>query len=96
MVSVHEFLRGLNVQDENTIKMLATETGRRFPKDLILFTGQKNDLKSCIGFVENILCDYMNWETHYTSSTDTEHVITLRHNCGSKWSVALQIVLQSM
>ena len=96
MVSVHDFLRGLSVQDENTIKMLATETGRRFPKDLILFTGQKNDLKNCIRFVENILCDYMKWGTYHTSSTDTEYVITLRHNYSSKWSIALQIVLQSM
>ena len=96
MVSVHDFLRGLNVQDENTIKTLAAETGRRFPKDLILFTGQKNDLKTCIRFVENILCDYMKWATYHTSSTDMEYVITLRHNYGSKWSLALQIVLQTM
>jgi hypothetical protein len=96
MVSVHDFLRGLNVQDENIIKTLAMETGRRFPKDLILFTGQKNDLKTCIRFVENILCDYMKWAAYHTSSTDTEYVITLRHNYGSKWSLALQIVLQSM
>jgi hypothetical protein len=96
MVSVHDFLRGLNVQDESTIKMLASETGRRFPKDLILFTGQKNDLKTCIRFVENILCDYMKWATYHTSSTDIEYVITLRHNYGSKWSLALQLVLQAM
>jgi hypothetical protein len=96
MISVHDFLRGLNVQDENTIKTLAAETGKRFPKDLILFTGQKNDLKTCIRFVENILCDYMKWGTYHTSSTDTEYVVTLRHNYGSKWSLALQIVLQAM
>jgi hypothetical protein len=96
MISVHDFLRGLNTLDEGTIKMLSAETGKRFPKDLILFTGQKNDLKTCIRFVENILCDYMKWAAYHTSSTDTEYVVTLRHNYGSKWSLALQIVLQAM
>lgn len=96
MVSVHDFLRGLNSMDESSIKLLSTETGKRFPKDLILFTGQKNDLKTCIRFVENILCDYMKWGAYHTSSTDSEYVITIRHNYGSKWSLALQIVLQAM
>jgi hypothetical protein len=96
MVSVHDFLRGLNSMDENSIKLLSAETGKRFPKDLILFTGQKNDLKTCIRFVENILCDYMKWGAYHTSSTDSEYVITIRHNYGSKWSLALQIVLQAM
>jgi hypothetical protein len=96
MVSVHDFLRGLNVQDETTIRTLASESGRRFPKDLILFTGQRNDLKTCIRFVENILCDYMKWATYHTSSTEIEYVLTLRHNYGSKWSLALQTVLQTM
>lgn len=96
MVSVHDFIRGLNVQDEATIKNLAAETGKRFPKDLILFTGQKNDLKTCIRFVESIFCDYMKWATYHTSSTEYEHVVTLRHNYGSKWSLALQVVLEAM
>ncbi|MHB1908126.1 MAG: hypothetical protein ACYCQJ_04540 [Nitrososphaerales archaeon] len=96
MVSVHDFLRGLNTFDEDTIKTLAQETGKRFPKDLILFTGQKNDLKTCVKFVELMLCDYMKWAAYHTSSTDSEYVITLRHNYGNKWSLALQIVLQTM
>lgn len=96
MISVHDFLRGLNTFDENTIKALAMETGKRFPKDLILFTGQKNDLKTCVKFVESMLCDYMKWAAYHTSSTETEYVITLRHNYGSKWSLALQVILQTM
>ncbi len=96
MLSVHDFLRGLNTLEDESIKLLAIETGKRFPKDLILFTGQKNDLKTCIRFVESILCDYMKWANYHNSSTDSEYVITLRHNYGQKWSIALQVVLQSM
>ncbi|MFI5421892.1 MAG: hypothetical protein ACHQ1H_13065, partial [Nitrososphaerales archaeon] len=70
--------------------------GRRFPKDLILFTGQKNDLRTCVKFVETILCDYMRWASYHNSSTDSEFVITLRHNYGNKWSMALEATLGEM
>jgi hypothetical protein len=96
MLSVHDFLRALNSLDDNTIRNLAMETGRRFPKDLILFTGQKNDLKTCIRFVETIICDYMRWANYHNSSTDSEYVITLRHNYGNKWSIALESMLATM
>ncbi len=96
MFSVHDFIRGLSHLNEDSVRALALETGKRFPKDLILFTGQKNDLKGCIRFVENIFCDYMKWATYHNSSTDSEYVVTLRHNYGSKWSVALQSVLEAM
>jgi len=96
MFSVHDFLRGLNVLSESEIKSLSAESGRRFPKDLILFTGQKNDLRNCIRFVESIFCDYMKWATYHNSSTDSEYVITLRHNYGAKWSIALESMLQTM
>ncbi len=96
MFSVHDFLRGLNSFEDAEIKSLAAETGRRFPKDLILFTGQKTDIKTCIRFVESIFCDYMKWATYHNSSTDSEFVITLRHNYGSKWSIALEGILQAM
>ena len=96
MFSVHDFLRGLNILNDAEIKSLSAESGRRFPKDLILFTGQKNDLRNCIRFVESIFCDYMKWATYHNSSTDSEYVITLRHNYGSKWSIALENMLQSM
>jgi hypothetical protein len=94
--SVHDFLRWLNATDEEMLRHLGQDTGRRFPKDLILFTGQRVDLKSCIRFVENIFCDYMRWATYHNSSNDKEYVITLRHNYGNKWSTTLQSVLQSM
>ena len=96
MFSVHDFLRGMNSFEDSQIRDLAIESGKRFPKDLILFTGQKNDLKTCIKFVESIFCDYMKWATYHNSSTESEYVITLRHNYGSKWSIALESVLQSM
>ncbi|MHB8568160.1 MAG: hypothetical protein ACYC7D_11025 [Nitrososphaerales archaeon] len=96
MFSVHDFLRGLNTFDDSEIRNLATESGRRFPKDLILFTGQKTDIKTCIRFVESIFCDYMKWATYHNSSTDAEYVITLRHNYGSKWSIALESTLLAM
>jgi hypothetical protein len=96
MFSVHDFLRGLNTFDEDEIRSLGVETGKRFPKDLILFMGQKNDIKNCIKFVESIFCDYMKWATYHNSSTETEFVITLRHNYGAKWSVSLESILQSM
>jgi len=96
MVSVHDFLRGLNSFDDSVVKSLATESGRRFPKDLILFTGQKNDLRTCVRFVETILCDYMRWASYHNSSTDAEFVITLRHNYGNKWSMALESLLAEM
>ena len=96
MFSVHDFLRALNTLEDAEIKSLATETGRRFPKDLILFTGQKAELKTCMKFVENIFCDYMKWATYHNSSTDADYIITLRHNYGSKWSIALESILRSM
>ncbi|HXQ91713.1 MAG TPA: hypothetical protein VN739_01810 [Nitrososphaerales archaeon] len=96
VLSVHDFLRAINSFDDETIRLLAVESGKRFPKDLILFTGQKNDLKTCIRFVETILCDYMRWANYHSTSGETEFVITLRHNYGSKWSVALEAMLTSM
>jgi len=96
MFSVHDFLRGLNTLEDSTVQSIASETGKRFPKDLILFTGQRNDLRTCIRFVENIICDYMRWANYHNSSTETEYVITLRHNYGNKWSVALESVLAAM
>jgi len=96
MLSVHDFLRALNAFDDQTVKELASETGKRFPKDLILFTGQKNDLKTCIRFVETIICDYMRWANYHNSSTESEYVITLRHNYGNKWSIALESMLAMM
>ena len=96
MLSVHDFLRALNALDESEIRILASETGRRFPKDLILFTGQKIELRTCIKFVETIMCDYMKWANYHNSSTETEYVITLRHNYGNKWSVALESILSTM
>ncbi|MGI0092400.1 MAG: hypothetical protein ACREBS_11900 [Nitrososphaerales archaeon] len=96
MLSVHDFLRALNAFDEDTIRNLWAETGKRFPKDLILFTGQKTDLKTCIRFVETIICDYMRWATYHNSSTDADYVITLRHNYGNKWSIALEYALMTM
>jgi hypothetical protein len=96
MFSIHDFLRGLNSFEDSTVQAIASETGKRFPKDLILFTGQRNDLKTCIRFVENILCDYMRWANYHNSSTESEYVITLRHNYGNKWSVALESVLATM
>jgi hypothetical protein len=94
--SVHDFLRGMNSLDDRMLHDLASEAGKRFPKDLILFTGQKNDLSNCIHFVESILCDYMKWGNYHSSSTETEYVITIRHNYGPKWSHVLQSMLQSM
>jgi hypothetical protein len=94
--SVHDFIRGFNLISESSVRSLASETGKRFPKDLILFTGQKNDLKGCIRFVENIFCDYMRWATYHNSSTESEYVITLRHNYGNKWSIALEGILEAM
>ena len=96
MLSVHDFLRALNSFDDSVVKSLASESGRRFPKDLILFTGQKNDLRTCVKFVETILCDYMRWASYHNSSTEAEFVITLRHNYGSKWSMALESILGEM
>jgi hypothetical protein len=96
MLSVHDFLRALNSFDDAMVKNLASESGRRFPKDLILFTGQKNDLRTCVKFVETILCDYMRWASYHNSSTDSEFVITLRHNYGNKWSMALEATLGEM
>jgi hypothetical protein len=96
MLSVHDFLRALNSFDDSVVKSLAAESGRRFPKDLILFTGQKNDLRTCVRFVETILCDYMRWASYHNSSTDAEFVITLRHNYGNKWSMALESILGEM
>lgn len=55
IVSVRDFLIGLDAQDENTIKAPAAETRKHFPKDLILFTGQKNYLENCIRFVGSLL-----------------------------------------
>ncbi len=96
VLSVQDFLRAINSFDDETIRSLAIESGKRFPKDLILFTGQKNDLKTCIRFVETILCDYMRWANYHSTSGETEFVITLRHNYGSKWSIALESMLTSM
>lgn len=96
MFSVHDFLRGLNTFEDDEIRMLGIETGKRFPKDLILFMGQKTDIKNCIKFVESIFCDYMKWATYHNSSTETEFVITLRHNYGAKWSISLESTLLSM
>jgi hypothetical protein len=96
MLSVHDFLRALNTFDDSVVKSLAAESGRRFPKDLILFTGQKNDLRTCVKFVETILCDYMRWASYHNSSTEEEFVITLRHNYGNKWSMALESILGEM
>jgi len=95
-VSVHDFIRVINSFDDDILRMLASESGKRFPKDLILFTGQKNDLKSCIRFVETTLCDYMRWANYHSTSGENEVVITLRHNYGSKWSIALESMLSSM
>jgi hypothetical protein len=96
MVSVHDFIRGLNTLDANSAKALATETGRRFPKDLMLFMGQKIDTKACIWFVESIICDYMKWSTYHASSNQNEYVLTLRHNYGQKWSMALEVMLSAL
>ncbi len=96
MLSVHDFIRGLNALDPNTAKALAMETGKRFPKDLMLFMGQKIDTKSCIWFVESIVCDYMKWSTYHASSNQTEYVITFRHNYGQKWSMALEVMLLAL
>jgi hypothetical protein len=96
MLSVHDFIRGLNALDADSSKALAMETGRRFPKDLMLFMGQKIDTKACIWFVESIVCDYMKWSTYHASQNQTEHVITLRHNYGQKWSMALETMLTTM
>ena len=95
-LSVHDFIRMINTLDDNTLKALASESGKRFPKDLILFTGQKNDLKTCVKFVETIICDYMRWANYHSTSGESEVVITLRHNYGSKWSLALESMLTSM
>jgi hypothetical protein len=96
MLSVHDFIRGLNAMDINSAKALAAETGKRFPKDLMLFMGQKIDARSCVWFVESIICDYMKWATYHTSSNETEYVLTLRHNYGQKWSLALEVMLFSL
>jgi hypothetical protein len=96
VLSVHDFLRAINSFDDESIRSLAIESGKRFPKDLILFTGQKNDLKTCVRFVEAILCDYMRWANYHSTSGETEFVITLRHNYGAKWSIALESMLTSM
>ncbi|HYB04169.1 MAG TPA: hypothetical protein VED17_06895 [Nitrososphaerales archaeon] len=95
-LSVHDFIRIINTLDDDTLKALACESGKRFPKDLILFTGQKNDLKTCVKFVETIICDYMRWANYHSTSGESEVVITLRHNYGSKWSLALESMLTSM
>jgi hypothetical protein len=95
-LSVHDFIRAINTLDDDTLKTLASESGKRFPKDLILFTGQKNDLKTCVKFVETIICDYMRWANYHSTPGENEVVITLRHNYGSKWSVALESMLTSM
>lgn len=96
MLSVHDFIRGLNALDETSTKSLAAETGRRFPKDLMLFMGQKIDTKTCIWFVESIICDYMKWSAYHASSNQTEYVITLRHNYGQKWSMSLEVMLLAL
>jgi hypothetical protein len=95
-LSVHDFIRAINTLDDETLRMLASESGKRFPKDLILFTGQKNDLKTSVKFVETIICDYMRWANYHSTPGDNELVITLRHNYGSKWSLALEAMLTSM
>jgi len=95
-LSVHDFIRIINSFDDQTLRDLASESGKRFPKDLILFTGQKNDLKTCLKFVETIICDYMRWANFHSTSGENELVITLRHNYGSKWSLALESMLSTM
>ncbi len=95
-LSVHDFIRVINSFDDDTLRALASESGRRFPKDLILFTGQKNDLKTSIRFVETIICDYMRWANYHSTSADNELVMTLRHNYGNKWSIALESMLATM
>lgn len=95
-LSVHDFIRLINSFDDDILRVVASESGKRFPKDLILFTGQKNDLKTCIRFVETIICDYMRWANYHSTSGESELVITLRHNYGNKWSLALESMLTSM
>jgi hypothetical protein len=95
-LSVHDFIRMINSFDDETLRNLANESGKRFPKDLILFTGQKNDLKTCVKFVETIICDYMRWANYHSTSGENELVVTLRHNYGSKWSISLESMLTTM
>jgi hypothetical protein len=95
-LSVHDFIRVINSLDDETLRVLASESGKRFPKDLILFTGQKNDLKTCLKFVETVICDYMRWANYHSTLAENELVITLRHNYGNKWSTALESMLTSM
>lgn len=95
-LSVHDFIRIINSFDDETLRSLAMESGKRFPKDLILFTGQKNDLRTCVKFVETIICDYMRWANYHSTPGENELVITLRHNYGSKWSIALESMLTTM
>ncbi len=38
----------------------------------------------------------MRWANYHSTSGENELVITLRHNYGSKWSLALESMLTSM
>jgi len=38
----------------------------------------------------------MRWANYHSTSGESEVVITLRHNYGSKWSLALESMLTSM
>jgi hypothetical protein len=91
----HETLRFLlDALDVEKLTTAAGQQGARVPKEAVLFWFKKLDVETFLSYLEN-LCNYAGQARYDYQHLEGQHVITLRHELGMKWSYWLKYSLDA-
>lgn len=83
----------LEATDNEALIIKAREIGAKIPKEFLMFWFKKTDLESYLRYLE-LLCNYGGFARYELESNGHEHIITLLHNMGEKWSLFLRYVME--
>lgn len=90
------FLQVIEELDEETIKKVASESGRILPEEELLRRGLPQEFDSIVWIMKEVFGRYGGWFTVDQYENENENALHLRHYLGIKWSLYLEHFFKAM